>query len=123
MTGGWTSFFDFQQTHIRHKKPHAQKEGISQMQHLGLSSLAARQELGKEAQAFWRIFFFFFLWLPENTSQLKSITFTFEWQKTQNTRTKHQDFPGGPVVKNLPANAGDTGLIPNPGRSHMLLNN
>ena len=29
------------------------------------------------------------------------------------------DFPGGPVVKNLPANAGDTGLIPGPGRSHM----
>ena len=28
------------------------------------------------------------------------------------------DFPGGPVVKNLPANAGDTGLIPGPGRSH-----
>ena len=59
MTGGWASFFDFQQTHIRHKKPHEQKEGISQMQHLGPSSLAARQELGKEAQAFWRIFFFF----------------------------------------------------------------
>ena len=26
-------------------------------------------------------------------------------------------FPGGSVVKNLPANAGDTGLIPGPGRS------
>ena len=30
------------------------------------------------------------------------------------------DFPGGTVVKNLPANAGDTGSIPGPGRSHML---
>ena len=30
-----------------------------------------------------------------------------------------RDFPGGPVVKNLPANAGDMGLIPGPGRSHM----
>ena len=29
------------------------------------------------------------------------------------------DFPGGPVVKNPPANAGDTSLIPGPGRSHM----
>ena len=29
------------------------------------------------------------------------------------------DFPGGPMVKNLPANAGDTGLISGPGRSHM----
>ena len=27
--------------------------------------------------------------------------------------------PGGPGVKNLPASAGDTGLIPDPGRSHM----
>ena len=26
------------------------------------------------------------------------------------------DFPGGPVVKNLPANAGDTGSIPGLGR-------
>ena len=29
------------------------------------------------------------------------------------------DFPGGPAVKNLPANAGDMGLIPDPGRFHM----
>ena len=29
------------------------------------------------------------------------------------------DFPGGPVVSNLPANAGDTGSIPGPGRSHI----
>ena len=27
--------------------------------------------------------------------------------------------PGGSVVKNRPANARDTGLIPGPGRSHM----
>ena len=33
------------------------------------------------------------------------------------------DFPGGAVVKNLPANAGDTGSIPGPGRSHMLQSN
>ena len=31
----------------------------------------------------------------------------------------HRDFPGGLVVKNLPANSGDTGSIPDPGRSHM----
>ena len=30
-----------------------------------------------------------------------------------------RDFLGGTVVKNLLANAGDTGLIPGPGRSHM----
>ena len=31
-----------------------------------------------------------------------------------------RDFPGGTVVKNPPANAGDTGSSPGPGRSHML---
>ena len=36
---------------------------------------------------------------------------------------KYRDFPGGPVVKNLPASEGDTGLIPGPGRSHMLWSN
>ena len=33
------------------------------------------------------------------------------------------DLPGGAVVKNLPANAEDTGSIPGPGRSHMLWSN
>ena len=32
-------------------------------------------------------------------------------------------FPGGAVVKNPPANAGDTGSIPGRGRSHMLWGN
>ena len=32
-------------------------------------------------------------------------------------------FPGSAVVKNLPANAGDTGVSPGPGRSHMPRNN
>ena len=30
-----------------------------------------------------------------------------------------RDFPGGTVQGNLSVNAGDTGLIPGPGRSHM----
>ena len=34
-------------------------------------------------------------------------------------KKKSYDFPGGSVVKNLLANAGDTNLIPDPGRSHM----
>ena len=34
-------------------------------------------------------------------------------------RPEDLGFPGGAVVKNLPANAGDTGLSPGPGRSHM----
>ena len=32
-------------------------------------------------------------------------------------------FPGGAVVKNLPANAGNTGYSPGPRRSHMLRSN
>ena len=31
-----------------------------------------------------------------------------------------QGFPGGAVVENLPASAGDTGSSPGLGRSHML---
>ena len=33
------------------------------------------------------------------------------------------DFPGGAVVKNPPANAGDTGSSPGPGRFHMPQSN
>ena len=36
---------------------------------------------------------------------------------------KDMDFPGGPVVKNPPANAGHMGLIPGSARSHMLWSN
>ena len=41
--------------------------------------------------------------------------------KKMNNPTKttvSRGFPGGPVVKNPPANTGDTGSIPGPGRSH-----
>ena len=34
-----------------------------------------------------------------------------------------RDFPGGGVVKKLPAIAGDTGSSPDPGRSHMPWSN
>ena len=33
------------------------------------------------------------------------------------------DVPGGPVVKNLPANAGDTGSVSSGGRSHVQQGN
>ena len=38
-------------------------------------------------------------------------------------KTPVQGFPGGSVIKNPPANAGDLGLIPGPRRSHMLRSN
>ena len=43
--------------------------------------------------------------------------------KTFESRIWHRDFPGGPVVKNLPAKAGDMGSIPGPGRFHMPQSN
>ena len=38
-------------------------------------------------------------------------------------RREGWDFPGGAVVKNPPANAGDAGSSPGPGRSHMPWSN
>ena len=54
---------------------------------------------------------------------------SFLWKPdTQNgtwvpIKTRDRDFPGGAVVKNPPANAGDTGLSPGLGRSHMPRSN
>ena len=42
------------------------------------------------------------------------------YRKPTLKRKAYRDFPGDSVVKNLPANAGDTGSIRGPGRSHML---
>ena len=39
------------------------------------------------------------------------------------TKINSRDFPGGAVVKNPPANAGDTGSSPDPGRSHIPQSN
>ena len=39
------------------------------------------------------------------------------------TKKSTWDFPGGAVVKNPPAKAGDTGSSPGPGRSHMPQSN
>ena len=43
-------------------------------------------------------------------------------QNPQN-KTIKQGFPGGAVVENLPANAGDTGSSPGLGGSHMPRSN
>ena len=48
-------------------------------------------------------------------TRLKNMKFPIKKQNTENSR----EFPGGSVVKNLPANAGDMGSIPGPGRFHM----
>ena len=38
-------------------------------------------------------------------------------------KSRDMGFPGSTVEKNLPANAGDTGSIPGPGRFHMPQSN
>ena len=48
-------------------------------------------------------------------------TRTYMFYKTL-VKTNEVDFPGGPVVRSLPANAGDMGLIPGLGRFHMPQN-
>ena len=44
-------------------------------------------------------------------------------KKKNKLKLAEGDFPGGTVVKNLPASAGDTGSSPALGRSHMLRSN
>ena len=54
--------------------------------------------------------------------QLGGVLFSFPpcLKKNRGTfKNKIPGFPGGAVAKNPPANAGDTDLIPGPGRSHM----
>ena len=41
----------------------------------------------------------------------------------QSCKKEREGFPGGSVIKNLPANAGDMSVIPNPGRSYLPRNN
>ena len=43
----------------------------------------------------------------------------FKFQKLEMLRIYVGGFPGGAVIGSLPADAGDTGSCPGPGRSHM----
>ena len=51
--------------------------------------------------------------LYSNTANVRSHQLIIGWKEREG------GFPGGAVVENLPANAGDTGSSPGPGRSHM----
>ena len=59
------------------------------------------------------------VWSVVGSSQrwTSDLALTFPFRKL------FSDFPGGAVVKNPPANAGDTGSSPGPGRSHMPWSN
>ena len=49
-----------------------------------------------------------------------SVNWLYNYIPKNNLKTTWEGFPGGTVVKNPPANAGDMGSSPGPGRSHML---
>ena len=47
----------------------------------------------------------------------------FQYYQSMTKNWTIQGFPGGAVVKNPPANAGDTGSSPGQGRSHLPQDN
>ena len=56
---------------------------------------------------------------PKTNTMLYVKYISIKLKKKKSTR----DFPSGAIVKNLPANTGDRGSIPGPGRSHMSRSN
>ena len=67
--------------------------------------------------------FYFFLFLlnqlPTNQYIIKQSSYLQKTTVTNSLKTSPWDFPGGPVVENPFASAGDTDSIPGPGRSHI----
>ena len=62
-------------------------------------------------------------WLKLSGSHLEAITTLQQFGRTSRNFPVLPGFPGGSVAKNLPANAGDQGSIPDLGRSHMPWSN
>ena len=60
------------------------------------------------------------LWWQDSQNLYASNSFIVKQKKQKLLRVQEEGFPGGTVVRNPPANAGDTGSSPGPGRSHML---
>ena len=68
------------------------------------------------------LFYYLFLLVPPEISWLFGhLACTHEFYEIIGVKLhkKLLEFPGGPVVKNLPAKAEDRGSIPGPGRLHM----
>ena len=59
------------------------------------------------------------MWLIKAHLKHSSFLVVFKWETIILHKPEDKDFPGGAEVKNPPANAGDTGSSPGPGRSHM----
>ena len=54
---------------------------------------------------------------------LRELTWSLGKPAMKQLKKQPRDFPGGPVVRNPSANAGDMGSIPGPERSRMPLGN
>ena len=59
----------------------------------------------------------------KNIDSMREMPNHFVTFKLFSAQELYQGLPGGTVVKNPPANAGDTGSSPGPGRSHMPRSN
>ena len=59
----------------------------------------------------------------ESTRKLQELVNKFSKVVGYKINKKIVDFPGGAAVKNPPANAGNTGSSPGPGRFHMPQSN
>ena len=57
--------------------------------------------------------------MDKETGVIHKLLESRHYEFTDIKSDEHVDFPGGPVVKNLSANAGDTGSTPGPGRFHV----
>ena len=58
--------------------------------------------------------------LPRESEGSPGLLSGSDTYSTQFLKSNCRYFSGGPVVKNLPASAGDGGSIPGPGRAHLL---
>ena len=58
----------------------------------------------------------------EQTHRHRKHTYSYQWGNG-GKKSSFEGFPGGAVVENLPANAGDTGSSPGLGGSHMPRSN
>ena len=58
-----------------------------------------------------------------NREERENLTRPIRTKEIESSKVSQQDFPGGPVVKTLPANAGDMGLTSDPGRFQVPWSN